>query len=339
MRLLIIGGTRFLGRHIVALALQRGHAVTLVHRGRSASGLFPDADHRIADRNGDHAVLSGAETWDACIDTCGYVPRHVRSLAEVIGQRVGQYQFVSSVSVYDGFARERTDEDCPLARLADPATEAVTAETYGGLKAACENVAREAFGERALIVRPGLIVGPFDPSGRFTWWVARLMRAAGMPEASEVLAPGEPGGPLQIVDARDLASWQLDMAERAAVGGSYNVAGPQVAMTLGEFLESARLALAPDAALTWVNESFLQLHAVAPWTELPLWLPVADAGVHRVDARRALAAGLTFRPLAATLADTASWAESAPAGGLIEGIGLAPERETAILRAWRLRGG
>lgn len=338
MRLLIIGGTRFLGRHLAALALERGHAVTLLHRGRSASGLFTDADHRFADRNDDLAALSGTETWDACIDTCGYVPRHVRSLAAVIGKRVGQYQFVSSISVYDGYARESTDEACPLARLADPAAEAVTAETYGGLKAACEEAARQAFGDRALIVRPGLIVGPFDRSGRFTWWVARLVRAARVPQASEVLAPGDPGGPLQIVDARDLAAWQLGMAERADAGGSYNVVGPQVAMTMGEFLWNARSLLAPEATLTWVDECFLQQHTVAPWTEMPLWLPAADAGVHRVDARRALATGLTCRPLAATLADTAAWTESTPAGGLIEGIGLAPEREAGILHAWRSQG-
>ena len=218
MKLLILGGTRFLGRHLAEQALQRGHALTLLHRGRSGPALFPEATHMLADRDGDLSVLDGG-TWDAVIDTSAYVPRQVRAAAARLAGRVGSYQLVSTISVYSDFADPGLIEDAPLARLADETTETVDGGTYGGLKALCEQAALDAYGERGLIARPGLLVGPHDPTGRFTWWATRLQRGG------EVLAPGEPASPVQFIDTRDAAAWLLLQAERQAAG-TFNLTGP-----------------------------------------------------------------------------------------------------------------
>ena len=340
LNLLVIGGTRFLGRHFAALALERGHRVTLLNRGRSGPGLFPAARHLVADRNDEAGLrdaLAGDEPWDAVIDPSGYFPRQVRTLAAVLAGRVRQFQFVSSISVYADFDRERTDESAPLATLADPTVEQITGETYGGLKALCERAASEGFGtERTLLVRPGLIVGPFDPSGRFTWWVQRAHRGG------ELLAPGDPAAPVQFIDARDLAAWMLLQAERGSgpgsAAGTFNLTGPTAPLTMGAFIDTLVATLAPAGTRpTWVDDAFLQAHEVAPWSALPVYLPPAQAGLHRVDIARAAATGLVCRPLADTLRDTAAWAAAAPGGGLVEGFGLAPEREQALLDAWRAR--
>lgn len=330
MKILILGGTRFLGRHLAEQALAAGHQVTLLHRGLSSPGggpdLFPQAEHRIADRNGDLAVLQ-AGTWDVCIDTSAYVPRHVRSVAAVLAGRVGQYQLVSTISVYDdaGYTAEAgPHESSALAQLADPTVEAVTGETYGGLKVLCEQAAQEAFAGGCLVSRPGLIVGPHDPTGRFTWWPQRLQRGGA------VLAPGDPATPVQFIDVRDLAAWHLQQA----VGGStgvFNLVGPNAPLTIGGLLQAARDTLNPAAELQWVDEAWLLTQGVQPWSDLPVWLPRALAGMHRTNTARAQATGLQTRPVAQTLQDTAAWAEgrATPAG-----VGLAPERETALLQAW-----
>jgi 2'-hydroxyisoflavone reductase len=334
MRLLIIGGTRFLGRHVAEQALAAGHALTLLHRGRSGPGLFPQAQHLLLDRNGELSALAAAGPWDAAIDTSAYVPRHVRSLAAVLAGRVAHYQLVSSISVYASMQGASTSEDAPLAKLADgtdPGIEEVTGETYGPLKALCEEAARTAFGESStLVVRPGLIVGPFDPSGRFTWWVRRFGRGG------EVLAPGDPQQPVQFIDARDLAAWMLVQAE-ARKAGTFNLTGPEVPLPIERFLASAREVLAPPGCrLSWVDEKLLLAQGVAPWSDLPVWLSAEDAGLHRTDISRALATGLYCRPLALTLADTAAWARDA--NELKPGApapGLAPEREEELLRQAR----
>ena len=329
MKLLILGGTRFLGRHVAEQALAQGHQVTLFHRGKSGPDLFPHAEHRIADRNGDLSVLTTG-TWDACIDTNAYVPRHVRAVAAVLAGRVGQYQLVSSISAYDdaGYTAEAgPSEDSPLARLADPTVEAITGETYGGLKVLCEDAAPQAFGSRCLVSRPGLIVGPHDPTGRFTWWPQRLQRGG------EVLAPGDPATPVQFIDVRDLAAWHLKQAEQGTAG-VFNLVGPAAPLSFGGLLSAARDTLEPSAQLRWVDEVWLLAQGVQPWSDLPVWLPRAQAGMHRTDIRRALATGLQTRPVAETLADTAAWTQgrSTPAG-----VGLAPEREAALLQAWATR--
>lgn len=338
MKLLILGGTRFLGRHLADQALARGHRVTLLHRGRSGPGLFPQAEHRIADRDGDLSALDSGR-WDAAIDTSAYVPRQVRAMAERLAGRVGQYQLVSSVSVYTAFDTPGLDETAAVQTLDDPTTEAVTGETYGGLKALCEAAAQQGFGARCLVSRPGLLVGPHDPTGRFAWWLQRLARGG------EVLAPGDPAAPVQFIDARDAAAWMLLQAERGSAG-VFNLTGPAQALTMGGLLEAARRLLAPGAQLCWVDEAFLLAQGVAPWTGLPLWLPREQWGLDQVDIARALASGLQCRPLTATLADTAAWAAGADraAAGTAEGpprpaVGLDAGREAALLAAWLGRPG
>ena len=334
MRLLILGGTRFLGRHLAALALERGHRLTLLHRGRSGPDLFPQAEHLITDRNADLSALDGGH-WDAVIDTSAYLPRQVRAVSGRLAGRVGQYQLVSSISVYADPDTPGLDEGAPLQTLADADTEEITGDTYGGLKALCEAAAEAGFAGRCLVSRPGVLVGPHDPTGRFTWWLQRLARGG------EVLAPGDPGAPVQFIDARDAAAWMLLQAERGSTGVC-NLTGPPQALTFGDLLDAARRLLAPAARLEWVGESFLLAQGVAPWTDLPLWLPRASQGMHQVDIARALASGLVCRPLAATLADTAAWAPVVPTG-TAEGpprpaVGLAPEREAALLAVWRTAG-
>lgn len=330
MKLLILGGTRFLGRHIAEQALALGHRVTLLHRGRSGPGLFPMAEHRTADRDGDLSALDHG-TWDAAIDTSAYVPRQVRSVASRLSGRVGQYQLVSTISAYASLDEAGADEDAALATLPDPSVEAVTGETYGGLKVLCEQAAEQGFAGRCLINRPGLLVGPHDPTGRFSWWVQRMHRGG------EVLAPGDPATPVQFIDARDAAAWMLRQSERGHTG-VFNLTGPQQPLTIGELLRCARDTLNPQAALQWVGERFLLDAGLAPWSDLPVWLPRADAGVHGVSIGRALASGLTCRPLAQTLSDTAQWlvgAPPAPAGGPARpAVGLDPAREAALLKSW-----
>ncbi len=336
MKLLILGGTRFLGRHIAEQALASGHQVTLLHRGQSGPQLFPQAQHLIADRDGDLGVLSQGQ-WDAAIDTSAYVPRQVKSVATALGTRVGHYQLVSSISAYASFDAPGADESRDTQTLPDPTVETVTGETYGGLKALCEAAAQAAFGSRCLINRPGLIVGPHDPTGRFTWWVQRMLRGG------PVLAPGNPDTPVQFIDARDAAAWMLLQAERAT-HGVFNLTGPALPLTIGGFLNAARDSLNPGANLHWVGEQFLLDQGVAPWSNLPVWLPTAQAGLHNTFITRSLASGLHCRPLAQTLQDTAAWAAqdahggmpaAAPAGSpLRPQVGLQPAREAALLQGW-----
>jgi 2'-hydroxyisoflavone reductase len=337
MKILILGGTRFLGRHIAQQALEAGHELTLLHRGRSNATLFPEAEHRIADRDGDLGALRGG-SWDVAIDTSAYFPRQVRQLAAALEDRVSQYQLVSTISVYAGFDTPDTTEDAPLAQLSDPTVEKVTGETYGGLKVLCEAAAEEGFPGRCLVSRPGLIVGPHDPTGRFTWWVQRYERAAA---GEAVIAPGDPAGPVQFIDVRDLAAWHLRQAELGATG-ICNVTGPEEPLTMGAFIDALRATLQPAARPLWVGEDFLLAQGVAPWSDLPVWLPRAQAALHQTNIDRALLAGLHCRPLAQTLADTAAWAGSAPTvvpaapgAPARPPVGLAPEREAALLADWR----
>ena len=332
MRLLILGGTLFLGRHLAALALARGHHVTTFTRGRTAGLGDPRIDARYGDRDGDLRALEDGR-WDATIDTSGYVPRVVRASAGLLADRTSHYTFVSSISVYARFDGP-VHEDAPLATLDDPADEDVQSH-YGALKGRCERVVQEVYGERALVVRPGLIVGPQDPTGRFTYWVMRL--AAG----GEVLAPGDPARPVQLVDVRDLAAWMLDLAERRA-GGVFNATGPEPRLTMAGVL--AATDAGAGARLTWVDDAFLLEHGAGEWQELPLWIAdPATRGLLDADVSAAVAAGLRFRPLADTARDTLAWVRAggpvtAPKPGMqLVRAGLAPEKEAAILAAWHAR--
>ena len=314
----MLGGTKFLGRHAVDAALADGHEVSIFTRGETNPDLFPEAEHLRGDRDGNLDALAG-RTWDGVVDTSGYVPRVVRRSAELLRDAVDRYVFVSSISVYADFSRP-VDQSSPVAELEDPETEEVL-EHYGALKAACERVVADVYGERSARVRAGLIVGPHDPTDRFTYWPRRV--AAG----GEVLAPGSPDARVQLVDARDLARWLVQLA-LAGPGGIFNATGPADPLTFGELLERARTAIGSDASFTWTDEQRILDAGVQPWTELPLWLPGTEyRGMARADIGRALAAGLRFRPLEETVVDTLAWDRTVPG----DRPTLAPERERAIL--------
>jgi 2'-hydroxyisoflavone reductase len=327
MRLLVLGGTVFLGRHAVEAALSRGHEVTLFNRGRHNPALFPGVEKIRGDRDGDLAALDGRR-WDAVLDTSGHAPHAVRASAERLAGAVGRYIFVSTVAVYRDFpAVAGLDESRPVCSGQCPADEQIGPRAVGPLKALCERAAEACLPGRVLCVRAGLLVGPFDPTGRFTYWPRRIARGG------EVLVPGTPDVPVQLIDARDVAAWIIRMAE-AGETGTYNATGPDYPLTMRRLVEACRAASGSDARFTHVREDFLVSEGVtrvAPW--------VAGApGAGRVSCEKAIAAGLTFRPLSATARDTLGWdtAEGPSAAGAAQ-AGLTREREAALLRACHRR--
>jgi len=331
VRLLILGGTVFVGRHIVRVAQERGHDVTLFNRGQSNPGLFDDVEQVRGDRDGDLSALDGRR-WDAVVDTSGYVPRVVRASAERLTGAVDHYTFISSISVYTDLGTEGLDESSPVATMDDPTVEEVTGETYGPLKALCEDVVQDVYGDAGLVIRPGVIVGPHDPTDRFTYWPVRVDRGG------DVLAPGAPERRVQFIDVRDLAAWTVRMIEDEG-SGIYNATGPAGGVTMGKTLETCREVSESDARFVWVDGEFLLEHNVQPWTEMPLWLTGEDAvGFGRVNVEKAVAAGLRFRPLAETAHDTLQWARERPADHAWR-AGLNAEREAEVLEAWRDRSG
>jgi 2'-hydroxyisoflavone reductase len=338
MKLLLLGGTKFLGRAVAEAALAAGHELTLFNRGRTNPELFPEAEHLRGDRNGDLRALEG-RSWDAVVDPSGYVPRIVRASAELLRDAADHYTFVSSISVYRGFPQPGSDESAPVVELDDPRTEDVQRH-YGGLKVLCERVLEDVMPGQAAMVRAGLIVGPHDPTDRFTYWVQRL--AAG----GTVLAPGRPDRQVQFVDGRDLGDWIVRIAE-GRVAGTFNATGPVPPVTMGELLETCRRVGGAGAEIVWVDEGFLLEREVGPWMELPLWIPESDeehGRMQEVDVSRAVAAGLRFRPVEETVRDTLAWARAqedttAPlASGMEIGqAGMEPERERELLAAWATR--
>lgn len=314
-------------------ALEHGHDVTLFNRGMTNPELFPGLERLTGDRDGDLGPLRG-RSWDAVVDTSGYVPRVVRLAAELLADSVAHYAFVSTISVYADTGTPGIDETAPVLELTDETDENVAAN-YGALKAACERVVRGAFAERSVIVRAGLIVGPHDPTNRFTYWVTRL--AAG----GRSLAPEPRTQPVQLIDVRDLSRWML-RALKQSVSGVYNVTGPAAPLTLNDTLETIRRATSGGAELVWVDEAWLVEQGVEPWSELPLWLaPTINPeyrGFLAVDIRRALDAGLTLRPLEQTAAATLEWARAEPASAqgpsARKPAGLAAARERELLERW-----
>jgi len=325
MDLLILGGTRFLGRHLVEAALGDDHRVTLFNRGLSGPDLFPEVDTIKGDREGDLSALRGRH-WDAVIDTCGYVPRVVRASAGLLADAVDHYTFVSSISVYSDAIKPGTGEDAPVQELPDPGVEEVTGETYGGLKALCERAAEEEMPGRVFNVRPGLISGPHDPTDRFTYWPRRI--AAG----GEVLVPDHPERRVQFIDVRDLAAWIVKMAHEQRTG-THNATGPDYELTMGRLLEECEAVGGGGAEFVWVSEDFLEEKGVEPFTELPLWVPREDAAMLAVDCGKAIAAGLAFRPLSETVKDVLDWDRARTTDGE-PAAGLRSERERELLRAW-----
>jgi 2'-hydroxyisoflavone reductase len=320
VRLLVLGGTKFLGRHAVDAALADGHEVTIFTRGQTNPELFPEVEHLVGNRDGDLDALREGE-WDGVVDTSGYVPRIVRRSAELLRDAVQRYVFVSSISVYGDFSAP-VSEATAVAELDDPDTEEVM-ENYGGLKAASERVVEDVYGDRSARVRAGLIVGPYDPTDRFTYWPRRIA------EGGRVLGPGDSGAPVQFVDARDLARWLVKLALEGP-GGTFNATGPAEPLTFAELLDRARAAIGSDADVVWVDEQRVLDAGVEPWSELPLWLPGNDyAGMARADISRAVDAGLAFRPLEETVVDTLAWDRT------VEGDRptLSLEKEAEILAA------
>jgi 2'-hydroxyisoflavone reductase len=322
MRLLVLGGTVFLGRHVTAEALRRGHETTLFHRGVNGADLFPEAEHVLGDRTGDLAALRG-RAWDIAVDTSGYEPDDVARSSRL---EIGHLVFVSTCNVYPVWPAEPVDEDSPVW---------TEGEDYGPKKAACEREAEAALPGRVAHVRAGLLCGPHDNIFRLPWWVRRI--AAG----ADIVAPGDPDRGVQFIDARDLASWMLDLAERG-VAGAFNGTAPADCTTMRDALEAAVDATASGARLHWIADDVLQAHAVEPWDELPLWIPEATgAGTWAIGTERAQAAGLRCRPIAETVADTWAWLRSGGDAKLSQWRaehrprGLGAERERELLGAAR----
>ena len=329
LKILFIGGTGFIGPHMVRAAMARGHVPTLFNRGRTNPGLFSDVEKLIGDRDGGLGVLKG-RTWDAVIDTSGYLPRVVRASAQMLKDQAKHYLFISTGDVYRDFSVDHLDEDAPKAILPEPKSED-TRKYYGPLKVICEQEVREAFPDRHTILRPGWIVGPGDNLNLFTYWPVRIDRGG------EVLAPGDPTDPVQIIDARDMAEWIVRLLE-AGTTGSFNAFGPGSRLSIAEFLYGIRASTSANVKFTWVDTKFLLDRQVKPWSDIPIWYP--PIGDHKgnglISPRRAIAAGLTYRPLAVTARDTLEWykSEGTPWESLTRHPGLSLAREAELLAQW-----
>lgn len=339
LRILILGGTGFIGPSQVDYAVSRGHAVTLFNRGRTNPGLFPTVEKLQGDRNepDGYAALMGDREWDVVIDNPTTYPHWVRGAADALAGRIKQYMFVSTISVFSDYSTVGIAEDGPLHEPGDPEARAMTPSgpsSYGPLKVRSELTALERFGADATtIVRPGLIVGPGDLSDRFSYWPVRIDRGG------EIMAPGTPDDPTQYVDARDLSEWMIRLAEQRRMG-MFNATGPSTATTMAELLYGIKAVTTSNARFTWVDADFLETHQVAGWREMPVWLPPRGrtAGFMRIDCTKAWESGLTFRPLAETARATLEWYHTRPAEQQERArAGIAPAKEAAVLKAWHER--
>jgi 2'-hydroxyisoflavone reductase len=328
LKILILGGTGFIGPHQVEYARKRGHSLTLFNRGKTHPGLFPGVETLEGDRDGKLDALKGRQ-WDAVIDNSGYVPRHVRDSAALLKEHVGRYLFVSTLSVFADFSQKGLDENGALAELKEPGSED-SRKYYGPLKALCEKEVMTAFGARGTVVRPGLIVGPGDTTDRFTYWPVRI------DQGGEILSPGNPTDPVLIIDARDLCAWCVQAVEQD-IGGIYNAVGPSSQLSIAEMLYGIRSVTTTETTFTWVPAEFLEAQGVRPWADMPAWFPPkgAMAGFGYFNRDKAIAKGLTFRPLADTAKDTLDWFKSLPAERRAKLLtGIAPDKEQAVLAAW-----
>jgi 2'-hydroxyisoflavone reductase len=340
MKILVIGGTRFVGRHLVTAALANDHEVTLFNRGQHQASDLPRVETIHGDRNHDLAKLE-TRHWDAVVDTCGTLPRTVRASAEQLASSIGVYVFISSISVYADLSALGVKEDAPLKTLTseqieransmDPTSPAGYGELYGGLKALCEHAAEEVIPGRVLNIRPGLIVGPYDYTDRFTYWVARVARGG------EILAPGRPDRYVQFIDARDLAEWIVRMIEQKKTD-VFNANGFSGSVTMESFLSECKVAAKSDAAFTWVEEGFLLEEDVAAWSEMPLWLPGEEVaptlkGFMFVNSDKAVSDGLRFRPVCDTIESTLAWYRSNQTNTELQ-AGIDLDREKTLLHKW-----
>ncbi len=339
LRILVLGGTKFLGVHIVELALQHGHSVTLFNRGKTNAGIFPQLVHLKGDRDAQLDSLKGKH-WDAVIDDSGYVPRHVR-LSANCWHPMSSTTSSSPPSRFMRASRAPNNEDSPVGKLPDETIEKMDGGAYGPLKALCEKAAEKAMPGRVAVVRPGLIVGPRDPTDRFTYWPARAARGG------EMVTPDKPSDRVQFIDARDLAAFVLRLVERKTVG-TFNATSPPGVFTIGDVV-SASIAAAnamakpsPSPSPVWVPADFLEKQKIQPWSDMPVWVPAAGeyAGFADASVTRALREGLTIRPVQPTVNDTLAWHLQRPAEERAKlGAGLSPEREKALLDAWRAASG
>jgi 2'-hydroxyisoflavone reductase len=338
LRILILGGTGFTGPFQIQYALSRGHKITTFNRGKTHPGELPkEVEQLVGDRNGQLDALKNRQ-WDVVIDNPTSVPVWVRDAAQILKGNVDRYVFISTISVYADTSKPGVTEDAPLAKYTGADAMKETRESliasnfalYGPLKALSEAEAEKWFPKKTLVIRPGLIVGPRDETDRFTYWPVRI------DHGGEVLAPGDPADPVQFIDGRDLAEWTIRMVEKGETG-IYNATGPAMKIGIGEMLRTIKTANASKADLTWVNADFLEAQKVAPWSDMPVWIPPRgeEAGAAQISNQRAVAKGLTFRPLAGTARDTLAWFKSQPAERQAKlRAGITPEREKEVLAAW-----
>jgi len=338
LKILVLGGTGFLGPHFVEAAHAKGHALTLFNRGKTnptrfSGEAFKDVEQLHGDRKTDMQALQGDRRWDAVLDTSAYLPADATRATKLLGPRVQQYLIVSTISVYARTDKPGQDETAPLAPLADPTVTEVTGETYGGLKALCEQAAEAQMPGRVTVVRPGLIVGPGDTTDRFTYWPARADRGG------EILAPGSASDPTQFIDVRDLAAFLLTTLEQRSLG-IYNADAPAGALTMGAVLDACRRVAGDKSTTTWVSASFLEAHKVSAWQDMPAWIPAEGdyAGFGRISTARAQKAGLTCRPLETTVRDTLAYWRALPDERRAKPrAGLDAAREAEVLKAWHAR--
>ncbi len=330
LRILILGGTSFIGPHQVRYALDRGHTITLFNRGRTNTHLFPDVERLIGDRNGDLEALKG-RTWDVVIDNSASNHEWVRLSAQLLKDSVERYFYVSSRSAYSDTSRIPMTADAPTFTYetagVDPGAEQLP---YGLRKALSEREAQRAFPGRATIFRPGLIIGPGDETDRFTYWPVRIHRGG------EVLAPGNPSDPVQIIDARDLCEWMIRVAEDGHTG-VFNGVGPATPRPMAELLYGIRAVTTAETMFTWVPADFLFETGIRPYSHMPVWMPPRDGreGFARFDLSNEVAHGLTFRPLAVTARETLDYHFSRPPERQAElRAGISAEREAEVLAAW-----
>jgi 2'-hydroxyisoflavone reductase len=343
LTILALGGTGLIGPPMVAYAVARGHQVTLFNRGKTNTELFPELERIIGDRNDNISALAAevakGRRWDVVIDNTASIPRWVEESAGLLKGSADLYLYTSSISAYADSATPGADETAALGTISAEEVAKVktnrdiTGENYGPLKALCEKAAQEAFPERCIVVRPGLIVGPGDSSDRFTYWPVRIHRGG------EVLAPGNPTDPVQFIDCRDLGEWYVRLVEARAVG-VYNGVGPAAPMSIAEMLYGIRATTGGELSFTWVDAGFLKQHEVEEWQEVTVWVPPVGeyAGFSSSSIARAKQAGLTFRPLATTAVDTLAYWASLPEDRRAQPrAGLAPDKERAVLAAWHSR--
>jgi 2'-hydroxyisoflavone reductase len=327
--LLVLGGTMFLGPAVVEAATKLGYRITLFNRGKTYPQLFPDVEKLRGNRDGDLKALEG-RTWDAVADTSGYVPRVVRASAELL-KDCKQYVFISTMSVYSDNSRPGMDESGPIATMPDEKSESVR-EHYGALKALCEKAAETTLPGKVTTIRPGLIVGPMDPSDRFTYWPVRVRRGG------EVLAPGAPSDPVQFIDVRDLGNFVMYTIDKH-ITGTFNATGPAKELTIGGLLDACRQVTRSNATFTWVDAAFLEQEKVSAWGDMPVWVPPTgeSAGFARSSVNRAVKAGLMFRPVTDTIRDTLAWWDTLPTERREKlKSGITPEREKEVLAAWHV---